>query len=459
MKRTIIFSILLLTVVATSRAQQVKILPIDLFSDANIINPVVIDSVLYFSSNKKNSIAVNYFNSDESRLYQLYYVKLKNRKPSGLTHSFFRNSNRVYNQVGVTFAGIQPIVSQNDLTRDSYHGHPLGIFIYNDRSDSSNGSEIVKDLGKSNAAYPSISPDGKTMIFASDKDGGYGSSDLYVCKKVAGSWTEPQNMGPDINTKEIETAPFIHDSGVIFFASNGRPDSRRLDIYYTYPTKDGYAKPEKLDIGVNSAADDYGFFYSKNEEWGYVTSNRQGKERIYYFEETFPKFDNPQPYEEENLCYTFYESSAENYDASEFSFKWSFSDGATISGLEVDHCFKGPGTYDVALSVYDKTTNEEMFSLVNFPFEIEHKEQLKINCLAGVIHVGQKIQFDVDASGVKQFQPTKFYWDFGQGSRVKGKQVSTEYKKPGTYRVMCGTIDDNDRSVRVSNYIEITVVK
>ena len=53
MKRTIIFSILLLTVVATSRAQQVKILPIDLFSDANIINPVVIDSVLYFSSNKK----------------------------------------------------------------------------------------------------------------------------------------------------------------------------------------------------------------------------------------------------------------------------------------------------------------------------------------------------------------------------------------------------------------------
>ena len=62
MKRTIIFSILLLTVVATSRAQQVKILPIDLFSDANIINPVVIDSVLYFSSNKKNSIAVNYFN-------------------------------------------------------------------------------------------------------------------------------------------------------------------------------------------------------------------------------------------------------------------------------------------------------------------------------------------------------------------------------------------------------------
>ena len=459
MKRTLIFSLIMLAAQMLSAQVVVKVEPVDLFNDANIINPLVVDSVLYFSSNKKNSVAVNYFNSDESRLYQLYYIKLKNRKPSGLTHTYFRNNNRVYNQVGIMFDGVQPVVTQNDIDRDSYHGNPLGIFAFKDKGDNSNGRPLIKNLGKSNAAYPTISPDGRIMIFASDKDGGYGSSDLYYCKKTAGEWSEPINMGPEINTKDVETSPFYHPSGKIYFSSNGRADSRRLDIYYTYLTDNGFAKPVKVNIGVNSAADDYGFYYSKEEDWGYYVSNRQGKERIYYFEEDYPEFSDPQTYEEEHLCYTFYESSAENYDPNEFSFKWKFSDGGVHKGIEVDHCFKGPGEYDVELTVFDKTTNEEMFSLVNFPFEVVHKDQLKITYLAGVIHTGQEIEFDVDASEVKAFTPTRFYWDFGNGVQLKGKQVKIKYKKPGTYRVVCGTVDDKNRDVRVSNYIEITVVK
>jgi Tol biopolymer transport system component len=78
-------------------------------------------------------------------------------------------------------------------------------------------------------SQPTISADGITLFFASDRPGGYGGIDLYVTVKnlQTGEWSTPQNLGPNINTKWDEKTPFIHsDSETLYFSSNGH---RRVD--------------------------------------------------------------------------------------------------------------------------------------------------------------------------------------------------------------------------------------
>jgi len=68
-----------------------------------------------------------------------------------------------------------------------------------------------------------VSADGATMYFISDRKGGYGGKDIYVCKKMEnGEWGKAVNMGPAINTPYDEEAPFVHPDGKTFyFSSNG----------------------------------------------------------------------------------------------------------------------------------------------------------------------------------------------------------------------------------------------
>ena len=86
---------------------------------------------------------------------------------------------------------------------------------------------IPKNLGKPvNTSYsetqPSITPDGRTLYFSSDRPGGKGQHDIWVSQQIAGDqWSQPENMGDSINTGGIEMSPFIHpDNQSLYFSSN-----------------------------------------------------------------------------------------------------------------------------------------------------------------------------------------------------------------------------------------------
>lgn len=438
-------------------AQRIMISPVPIFGNASVINPVVCDSVLYFASDKKNDVLVNYFNANGDRLYQLYKVPLHHKQPYGEPQSYFTYSNRPYNQIAITFdAAKKAYVTQNDANQPTRNGDALGIFEYGSPALTNDGYPVMQMPKGSNAAYPSYSPDGKLMVFASDMPGGEGQSDLYYRELIDGQWTRPQNMGSNVNTRGAEITPFIHPSGKIFFASNGRSDSRKLDIYYTFKTPDGFAKPVRFDIVVNSIGDDYGIYISDNEEWGFITSNRHGIDQLYYFCQEFPVFPDADEMIIENYCFTFFESSAENYDPSEFGFRWTFSDGFVADGLETDHCFDGPGDYHISLSVLDKTSGEELFTIAEYDMPLVRPHQININ-FPEEIFAGESVIFSADPSLITDFTPTTYYWDFGRGLRVKGKSAAVTFDKPGTYRVKCGTIADEDPDIKLCTWVDIEV--
>lgn len=135
--------------------------------------------------------------------------------------------------------------------------------------------------------HPALSPDGTKLYFSSDRPGGLGGMDLYVSEFRNGTWNEPTNLGDKINSPGNEVFPFVHDDGMLYFASNGWGGLGGLDIFSTMPVQDSLWT-EVFNIGTpfNSKKDDFGFILNVLKTEGYLTSARskgKGKDDIYSF--------------------------------------------------------------------------------------------------------------------------------------------------------------------------------
>lgn len=137
---------------------------------------------------------------------------------------------------------------------------------------------------------PSLSPDKKDLYFASNRPGGYGGSDIYVSHRTStGRWTEPENLGPVINTAGEEGSPFIHaDNQTLYFSSNGHQGYGGLDIFVSRKGTDGkWSLPENLGYPINTIEDDISLTIAGDGKTAYYSGDRadtHGKSDIYTFE-------------------------------------------------------------------------------------------------------------------------------------------------------------------------------
>lgn len=137
-------------------------------------------------------------------------------------------------------------------------------------------------------AHPSISPDGKMMVFTSDMPGGQGGSDLYMTMKdESDSWSQPVSIGKTLNTEGEEMFPFIGENNTLYFASNGHVGFGGLDLYmskYDANSKT-YGEPVNMGAPINSSYDDMSLTVQSNGNGGYFASNRPASkmgDNIYY---------------------------------------------------------------------------------------------------------------------------------------------------------------------------------
>lgn len=132
-------------------------------------------------------------------------------------------------------------------------------------------------------SQPTVSADGNTIYFASDRPGGFGGIDIYFTTKdpKTGAWSVPKNAGPKINTSGDEKTPFIHsDSETLYFSSNGHFGFGGYDIFYIRKDdKHEWLEAENIGYPINTEADDTGFFVSTDSKTGYFFSYDEGKMR------------------------------------------------------------------------------------------------------------------------------------------------------------------------------------
>lgn len=125
--------------------------------------------------------------------------------------------------------------------------------------------------------HPSLSSDGNTLYFASDMPGGKGGVDIYrITRNEDGSWGTPENLGDQINTEGNEMFPFIHESGLFFFSSDGRPGLGGLDVFATEIKNNKINKVINVGAPVNGSKDDFTFVLNSDKTNGYFASNREG---------------------------------------------------------------------------------------------------------------------------------------------------------------------------------------
>jgi len=128
----------------------------------------------------------------------------------------------------------------------------------------------VVELPFNNDSYscgsPALSPDDNTLFFVSDMEGGFGQTDIYkVAIKKDGTYGNPINLGPRINTEGNEKFPFVAKDSTFYFSSDAHleKDVKNIQI-------------KNLGAPYNSSYDDFCFYINTDTKAGYFSSNREG---------------------------------------------------------------------------------------------------------------------------------------------------------------------------------------
>ncbi len=194
--------------------------------------------------------------------------------------------------VGITSNGNILLLSRND--NDVYN---LYYSTYNRETNS--WTPITKfpkeiNTSKSWQTFGSLSKNGDTLYFSSNREGGFGGFDIWMSVKLSAGWSSPINLGKNINTPFDEIAPFLTEDGKqLFFSSNGHKTMGGFDIFISDFENKTWGIPMNIGYPLNTTDDDTFFFPIKNGTEGYYSKNMESKgdEDIYHvlLDNKFPR--------------------------------------------------------------------------------------------------------------------------------------------------------------------------
>lgn len=245
--------------------------------------PAIHNGYLYFTSQRKRDEIIEYeYVWDETSFLDIYKIKLDSLKGpaghvSGKITSKFHDGPVCFNSEGTDL-----YYSSNNKnfaffpTRGEDGVTHLKIFHAGIKGDEiSNPEELSFNSDNYSCSHPSLSYDGDTLFYTSDKSDGFGGSDIYYSVKEGSEWSDPVNAGGDINTEGNEMFPYKHKNGILYFASEGHLGLGGLDIYKAIPQSEGY-KIENMGYPLNTRFDDFSITFSEGAKKGYFASNRKG---------------------------------------------------------------------------------------------------------------------------------------------------------------------------------------
>lgn len=174
--------------------------------------------------------------------------------------------------------------------------------IYSSLKENGRWTEAINIGSPVNSAFweaqPSISPDGKTLYFVSNRDGGFGKKDIWMSNKLEnGRWSKPINMGENVNSAEDEQSPFIHpDNKTLYFASEGKVGMGGFDLFKVTKNSDGtWSKPLNLGYPINTPSDEIGLIVNAKGDRAFFSSDRSSEKGRDIFEFELYKEVRPNP--------------------------------------------------------------------------------------------------------------------------------------------------------------------
>ncbi len=248
------------------------------------------EKTLMFTSRRDHvEIDENNFSKKEQKYYEEVLISEWEDSTWGAAHGIGENVNGRRHDASVS-------VSPDGQRLIVYKSTPQtkGDLYYSQLVDSI-WNEPVKFGGEINSHHfePSavINSAENSLIFSSDRPGGFGGLDLYISKLLPnGQWGKPENLGAGINTKYDEDAPFLQaDEKTLHFSSNGHNSMGGYDIFTTVfnQTTKAWGTPENAGYPVNTPDDDIYFTWNNRGTHAFFSSIREigmGGQDIYMLE-------------------------------------------------------------------------------------------------------------------------------------------------------------------------------
>lgn len=131
-------------------------------------------------------------------------------------------------------------------------------------------------------SQPSLSADGRTLYFVSDRRGSIGKRDIWISQlDSSNTWTKAINLGNTINTVEDDLSPFIHANGkTLFFSSEGHVGMGGLDLFFAENQQGKWSTPENLGFPLNTHEDQVALFISSDSKKAYYSLERSQDDKI-----------------------------------------------------------------------------------------------------------------------------------------------------------------------------------
>jgi len=257
------------------------------------------ENTVIFASSKKNK-EDKYFKKNRRKNnrqlhLELYQANILESGELAQTNKFSNEINNKFFESDISFSTDRKIVyfTWNNFyntksRKDSAKWKTLQIMkaSINENFEISDINRLPFNNEKYSVRSPHVSKNGKQLFFVSDMPNGYGKMDIYVVDILAnGMYSEPRNLGSNVNTKESELYPF-KDDNILYFSSYGHKGKGGLDIFKSNFENGTYQKAKNLATPINSRFDDFALVIDSSINSGYFTSNREngkGDVDIYNF--------------------------------------------------------------------------------------------------------------------------------------------------------------------------------
>lgn len=264
-------------------------------------SPVLLnEDELFFSSSRQGSTRalISFDGGGDIHRLDLYAIKVydietKNKKT---TITNFSDINTPLHEGSASFSDdgsevyfTKTIKGKRDKETNAILG-TLQVF-YSKKDSSGKWSKPVSAFVFNSTDYsvghPSLSKNGKTIFYMSDKPGGKGKTDIYYSvKQDNGVWGAPVNAGSEVNTFGHELFPLISAANTLYFSSDAHPGMGQLDVFGAALINGVWTNVHNLKPPINSIANDFGITFDGDSQHGFFSSDRfngKGAEDIYSF--------------------------------------------------------------------------------------------------------------------------------------------------------------------------------
>ena len=262
----------------------------DISSDKSDFGAVLYDNSLYFAS-ARNGARKNYGWTDEPFLdiYKADYNtdgSITNARTVTELNSKWHDGPITISSDGKTaYFASESYKEKESTPKDKKANAKFSqVYLFSATKTGDSWGNITT-LPFNNKTYstgnPSLSRDGKTLYFSSNRPGSIGGVDIWkVAVNADGTYGDPQNLGNKVNTEGNENFPFIADDNkTLYFASSGKQGLGGLDVYKIDLSNGSEAT--NLGMPINSEKDDFAFTFNESKKIGFLSSNRNGNDDIF----------------------------------------------------------------------------------------------------------------------------------------------------------------------------------